>query len=30
LLIERGWNLNLVIRHEIGHCNGWKGHEGAR
>jgi hypothetical protein len=30
--IERtGWTLNLAIRHEIGHCNGWPAnHPGAR
>jgi len=27
----RGSTLNLVMRHEIGHCNGWPGdHRGAR
>jgi hypothetical protein len=22
---ERGWNSGLLLRHEIGHCNGWPG-----
>src|SRR5262245_61016927 len=22
---ERGWNTGLLLRHEIGHCNGWPG-----
>jgi hypothetical protein len=26
----RGWNFNLVLRHELAHCNGWKGHEGGK
>ena len=21
---QRGWNYNLVLRHEVAHCNGWK------
>lgn len=26
-----GWTVNLVMRHEIGHCNGWPGdHRGAK
>src|SRR5262249_17920582 len=25
-----GWTRNIVLRHETGHCNGWKNHEGAR
>ena len=20
----QGWNYSLVLRHEVGHCNGWK------
>src|SRR5262245_37432859 len=28
---ERGWNTGLLLRHEIGHCNGWPGdHPGQR
>jgi len=23
LMRERGWNTGLLLRHEIGHCNGW-------
>jgi hypothetical protein len=22
---QRGWNTGLLLRHEIGHCNGWPG-----
>ena len=22
-LAQRGWDYNIVLRHEIGHCNGW-------
>jgi len=25
-----GWTPEIVLRHEIGHCNGWKTHDGAR
>jgi hypothetical protein len=24
------WSYEVIWRHEIGHCNGWKGHAGAR
>src|SRR5262249_41652900 len=28
---ERGWNTGLLLRHEIGHCNGGRGdHIGER
>jgi hypothetical protein len=28
---QRGWNTGLLLRHEIGHCNGWPGdHPGQR
>jgi hypothetical protein len=28
---ERGWTTGLLLRHEIGHCNGWPGdHPGQR
>lgn len=23
-LAKLGWNYNIVMRHELGHCNGWK------
>jgi hypothetical protein len=26
----RGWVYKDVLRHELGHCNGWKGHAGGR
>jgi hypothetical protein len=27
----KGWTTGLLLRHEIGHCNGWSGkHEGER
>ena len=27
----RGWTTELLLRHEIGHCNGWPGnHPGER
>jgi hypothetical protein len=30
-LIARGWTINLTMRHELGHCNGWdRDHTGAR
>src|SRR5262249_4920109 len=30
-VIRWSWTINLVIKHEIAHCNGWSGHhEGAR
>jgi hypothetical protein len=25
-----GGTLNVLIRHELGHCNGWKNHDGMR
>jgi hypothetical protein len=24
-----GYNYNLVLRHELAHCNGWVGHDGG-
>jgi hypothetical protein len=28
---ERGWNNGIILRHELGHCNGWPAdHPGAR
>jgi hypothetical protein len=28
---KHGWTPEIVLRHEIGHCNGWRGHHpGAR
>ena len=28
---KSGWTYEIVLRHEIGHCNGWPGdHRGAR
>src|SRR5262245_10238776 len=24
------WPKDVILRHEIGHCNGWHGHAGAR
>lgn len=28
---EKGWNTGILLRHEIGHCNGWPGdHPGRR
>jgi hypothetical protein len=29
VLIARGFSPEHVMRHEIGHCNGWSGHAGA-
>jgi hypothetical protein len=30
-IAARGWTYEIVLRHEIGHCNGWPGdHPGAR
>src|SRR5262245_29405390 len=29
-IIKAGYTVNIVMRHEIGHCNGWIGHAGAR
>ena len=26
----RGWVYADVLRHELGHCNGWVGHDGGR
>ena len=26
----RGWVYADVLRHEMGHCNGWRGHDGQR
>jgi|SRR5215467_5599230 len=25
LMRKRGWNSGLLLRHEMGHCNGWPG-----
>jgi len=25
IMRRRGWNTGLLLRHEIGHCNGWPG-----
>jgi hypothetical protein len=31
IMRAKGWNLGLVLRHEMGHCNGWPGdHAGQR
>jgi hypothetical protein len=30
IMKARGWSFNLVLRHELGHCNGWQGHDGGR
>jgi hypothetical protein len=30
IIVSYGWTLDIVRRHEIGHCNGWAGHSGAR
>ena len=31
VLRKWGWNSGLILRHEIGHCNGWAGdHPGIR
>jgi hypothetical protein len=30
IMRQRGWNTGLLLRHEIGHCNGWVAHEGQR
>jgi hypothetical protein len=30
MLGPMAWNDERALRHEIGHCNGWLGHEGAR
>jgi hypothetical protein len=27
---RQNWRRHLILRHEIGHCNGWVGHAGAR
>jgi hypothetical protein len=28
---RRGWTTGLLLRHEMGHCNGWtQAHEGQR
>ena len=28
---QRGWTTGLLLRHEMGHCNGWtQAHEGQR
>jgi hypothetical protein len=29
-LARLGWNSDIIIRHELGHCNGWPAdHPGA-
>jgi hypothetical protein len=25
-IAKAGWTVNTILRHEIGHCNGWTGH----
>jgi hypothetical protein len=31
LMRKRGWHMGILLRHEIGHCNGWSNdHLGAR
>ncbi len=30
IIVAHGWTLDIIRRHEIGHCNGWIGHAGAR
>jgi len=31
IMRKRGWTTGLLLRHEIGHCNGWSGdHPGQR
>jgi len=31
MMRKRGWNTGILLRHEIGHCNGWPGdHPGLR
>lgn len=31
IIKAQGWTFPIVVRHEIGHCNGWsKDHPGAR
>jgi hypothetical protein len=31
IIKARGWTVALIMRHEIGHCNGWPGdHPGER
>src|SRR5262245_58753638 len=31
IMRQRGWNTGLLLRHEIGHCNGWPvDHPGQR
>ena len=31
IIKEQGWTRELMLRHEIGHCNGWPGdHPGQR
>jgi hypothetical protein len=30
LIREQRWSTELIMRHEIGHCNGWDGHHGQR
>lgn len=27
---NRRTRLDILLRHEVGHCNGWRGHAGAR
>jgi predicted small lipoprotein YifL len=28
-IFEHGIPLEIILRHEYGHCNGWNGHDGA-
>ncbi len=28
--ISLGYDPKILLRHEMGHCNGWRGHPGAR
>jgi len=30
VLAEVGLTSDIALRHELGHCNGWIGHDGAR
>jgi hypothetical protein len=31
LIREKGWSTEIMLRHELGHCNGWPGnHPGER
>jgi hypothetical protein len=29
-LRKAGWDYNIVLRHEIGHCNGWRHDEDGK